>query len=131
MCPRPAVRSAHLGKVGVKGAIIIHRNSMTTLEVYLMEATEKSEAARRASLARKVHRGGRPRKDDLPERTAKLYARDLAIIRGFAGEVGVTVKAALAIFAHAIVAGGTFKARPHLKPDGWRVLHPPVSRNCA
>ena len=92
-----------------------------------MEATEKqrqrSDAARRASLARKVHRGGWPKRDDLPEKTAKLYARDLDIIRGFAAEVGVTVKEALDIFAHAIVVGGTFKARPHLKPDGWRVLH--------
>lgn len=83
----------------------------------------KSEAARRASLARKVHRGGRPKRDDLPEKTAKIYARNLIVIRGFAAEVGVTVKEALDIFAHAIVAGGTLKARPHLKPDGWRVLH--------
>lgn len=83
----------------------------------------KSEQARMASLARKVHRGGRPRRDDLPERTLKVYARDLAVIRGFADEIGATVKEALNIFAHEIVGGGKFKARPHLKPDGWRVLH--------
>jgi len=83
----------------------------------------ESEQARRASPARRTHRGGRPRRDDQPERTAKVYGRDLAVLRGFAAEVGMTVKEALNLFAHAIVGGGTFKPRPHLKPDGWRVLH--------
>ena len=82
----------------------------------------KSEKARRASLARKVHRGGRPRVDDLPEASLKCFARDLEVIRNYASRRGCSIKQAINLFANALVNGAKIPARPELAPDGWKLI---------
>lgn len=82
----------------------------------------KSEQARRASLARKVHRGGRPRRDDQPEKTAKLYARDLAVLKAYAAFRGTSLKQTLNVICHLLIHGGEVPARSQLAPTGWRLI---------
>ena len=87
-----------------------------------METTveTQSERAPRASLARKVHRGGRPRVDDLPEGALKCYGRDAEVFRRYARMRGTTVKSVLNLLARALVKGASIPSRPSLAPSGWR-----------
>ena len=80
----------------------------------------KSERARRTSLARKVHRGGRPRVDDLPEGSLKCYGRDAEVFRRYAQMRGTTVKSVLNLLARALVKGASIPSRPFLASSGWK-----------
>lgn len=83
--------------------------------------SRKSEIARRASLCRKAHRGGRPRlpQNDLPAKSVKLAARDFAVLQGYARQKSITLTEALHRIAAHIVIGGTADPHPELAPAGW------------
>lgn len=87
-------------------------------------AVELSEARRRASLARKCRRGGRPKgwrktPGALPATTVAVDPLDLAVFRNYATLRGTTTKDALHVLAAALVFGAKVQARKELAPSGW------------
>ena len=86
-------------------------------------ATELSEARRRAAFARKVHRGGRKRKpeNDLPAKTVRIAARDYAIFAAYAAEKRLPLKEVMHRVAGMIVYGGQSAKHPSYIPDGWEL----------
>lgn len=87
-----------------------------------MDKAARSELARKAALARKACRGGRPKSDDVPEGSVKVFGRDLAVLRAYADLRGWSVKQAVNVLCYALIHGAEVKARPQLKPEGWRLL---------
>lgn len=83
--------------------------------------SRKSELARRASMARKHYRGGRPRlpQNDLPAKSVKVARRDFAVIQGYARQKSITLTETLHRIAAHLVIGGTADPHPELAPDGW------------
>lgn len=84
-------------------------------------AAELSEACRRASFARRTHRGGRPKKpeNELPPKSVRAASRDFAVLAAFAKDKGVTMKDALHILANLLVVGGKSSSHPSYAPGGW------------
>ena len=72
-------------------------------------------------MARKHHRGGRPRlpQNDLPPRTLKLAARDFAVILGYARSKGLTLVETMHKIAAHLVIGGRCDPHRELAPPGW------------
>lgn len=83
-------------------------------------AEELSEACSRAAHMRHICRGGRPRVDDLPEASLKVYRRDAEVFRRYARMRGTTVKSVLNLLARALVKGASIPSRPPLAPSDWR-----------
>ena len=87
-------------------------------------ATELSEARRRASLSRRSRRGGRPKgwhKDaSRPPSTIGVDPLDAEILRRYAALRGVTLRRVLHTLAAALVYGADIPARETLAPQGWQ-----------
>lgn len=81
--------------------------------------SERSELARRASMARKSFKGGRPRLHDQPSQSLKVDRKDLDVLRGYARLKGITVVEAVHRLCALLVLGGKGEAHPGLAPDGW------------
>ena len=87
-------------------------------------ASELSEARRRASLSRMNRRGGRPRewrKDAArPPSTLGVDPKDAEILRRYAALRGITLRRVLHTLAAALVYGANIPARESLAPQGWQ-----------
>ena len=83
---------------------------------------ELSEARRKAALARKNCRGGRPRIHKLPSKSIKVDALDAAVFAAYAKlKGGMTMTALMHKFAWLLIEGGKSNSYPECAPPGWKL----------
>lgn len=80
---------------------------------------ELSEARRKAALARKNCRGGRPRVHKLPSKSIKVDALDAAVFAAYAKSKGLTMTFVMHMVARLMVYGGKSDPHPDFAPEGW------------